>query len=306
MPIIQPAQLVIGKTIDVLRLDLIHPIISGNKWFKLKNNLQRAINEGKKSILTFGGAQSNHLAAAAAACKEANIQCIAIVRGEDASIQSETLLAASKAGTHVYPISRDLYNQKNEAHFIETLQEKFGDFYLVPEGGNNAEGILGCMDILEGIDQYDYVFCACGSGATYAGLVASEKTNTKIIGISVLKGENKLVTEVQNQLELMFPEKHFEIHDNKALEENQIHKNCILNNYAFSGFAKFDPFLIDYKREFERQNDFVLDYLYTNKLFYALEDILRKNKLPEHAKMLVIHTGGLQGNAAFEKRYHLL
>lgn len=304
-PKIQKVHLNGNYVVDVLRLDAIHPIISGNKWFKLKHNLRRAILENKKSILTFGGAHSNHLAATAEACKQAKLLCIGIVRGDEHTALSDTLTKAQQAGMQIEFVNREQYKQKTETHFIQALHKKYGDFYLVPEGGSNAEGIIGCIEILKDIENYDYVLCACGSGATFAGLVASETQNTKIIGISVLKGENKLAQVVSAQLNKMFPQKNFVILGNEAVNRNYFLSHCIMNHYAFSGFAKLDLFLIDFKRRFEKQNGFILDYLYTTKLFYAVEDLLGQNKFPEGSKILVIHSGGLQGNAAFEARYKL-
>lgn len=292
-----------SHALDVLRLDLIDPIVSGNKWFKLKQNINQAQLQKQTSILTFGGAHSNHIAATAKACKDLNLKSIAVIRGEKPQQLSSTLLKAQQDGMHLHFVSREEYNKKNETTFIEKLKEIFGDFFIVPEGGNNKEGILGCMEILDPSWQYDYIFCACGTGATISGMVASAKPNEIVIGISVLKGENKMPSEVEVNLNGMFNNKTFIIKGNEVLDLPEINNHCIINAYAFSGYAKYDQKLVDFKKTFEEQHNLELDYVYTNKLFFGLYDLLAQNKLKPNSKILVIHSGGLQGNKAFEERF---
>jgi 1-aminocyclopropane-1-carboxylate deaminase len=298
-PVIESIALLPHRLVDVLRLDKIHPVISGNKWFKLKHNVLKAKAQGKKTILTFGGAHSNHLAAAAEACKLYGLNSIAIVRGEDS--RGKTLRVAEAAGMRVVKVSRSDYARKNETEYLAFLQDRYGDCYVIPEGGNNADGIRGCMDILAPLNEYDYVCCACGTGATFAGLVASTKNTCIPVGISVLKGPNRLAASVQTQLQGAFPDKQFKVDTELSASETAI--PCVLNTYAFSGFAAHDPFLVTYKNTFEQKHGITLDYLYTTKLFYATEDLLSTQKIPENARVLVIHSGGLQGNEAFEQRY---
>jgi len=291
------------QTLDVLRLDLIDPVISGNKWFKLKHNIAQAQIQNHNTVLTFGGAHSNHLAAAAKVCKDLNIKCIAVIRGETPKHLSDTLIQAQQNGMLLHFVSREDYNKKSDAIFIEKLKEKFGAFYLIPEGGNNKEGILGCMEILKPEWQYDYIICACGTGATFSGLLASAKPNEMVIGLSVLKGENKMPAEVEANLNGIFKNKNFIIKGNEVLDLPEINNHCIINAYAFSGYAKYDQKLVDFKKTFEAQQHLELDYVYTNKLFFGVYDLIAQNKLKPHSKILVIHSGGLQGNKAFEERF---
>lgn len=275
-PIIQSIVLG-GIEVSVLRLDLIHPQISGNKWFKLKYNLEEAKKQGLDTILTFGGAFSNHIHAAAVACKEFGFKSIGIIRGEKESETNSTLSEAKKCGMQLYFVPREAYRRKSDEDFISELKTKFGNFYLIPEGGDNALGEKGCEEILPTKNDFDIIFCTCGTGTTFKGIRNSLKSNQTIIGISVLKGDGKLNSNGE-----------------------------IISDYHFGGYAKHTQELLDYKKKFESENNIPLDYIYTAKLFYAVKDLIVKNKIPSGRKVLVIHTGGLQGNAGYEERYRLI
>ena len=279
--------------------------ISGNKWFKLKNNLENARQEAYETVITFGGAYSNHIAATAAACRKNNFRSVGIIRGEETTEINPTLMEAKKNGMHLHFVSRDLYSKKNELSFKTYLEEHFGRHYLIPEGGNNTAGVLGCTEILKKEWDYDYIFCACGTGATYAGLMASLKPQQRLIGISVLKGPNDLPHDTQELFNRVFSEKQNDILGNEALDRELVKNNCISNLYAFNGYARLNEDLIAFKTRFEGTYRIPLDYVYTSKLLYAVFDLMEKKKMGEQAKILVIHCGGLQGNKGFEERYHL-
>jgi 1-aminocyclopropane-1-carboxylate deaminase len=291
--------------VDVLRLDLIDKEISGNKWFKLKKNLEEVKSKKIKTVITFGGAFSNHIAATAAACKMAGLNSIGVIRGEKSDKPNETLANAKVNGMHLHYVSRENYNQKNTEVFKRNLTDIFGEHYLIPEGGNNKEGILGCSEILIPDWNYDFIFCACGTAATYSGILSSCKPNQKLIGINVLKGENTLIDNVNLSMRQIFPQQKFIVIGNEGLEKNGIDTHCITNNYCFSGYAKLDKELIDFKNKFEKEYNIPLDYVYTSKLFYAVFDLVLNNKILPNTKILIIHCGGLQGNKGFEKRYKL-
>jgi 1-aminocyclopropane-1-carboxylate deaminase len=191
--ITQPLTSDAGYRVDVLRLDLLHPEVSGNKWFKLKLNLAEAQKQGKKTILTFGGAYSNHIAATAFAAAELGFKSIGVIRGEDGSKHNSTLSTTVERGMDLFFVDRETYKRKNDPLFTKTLQDKFGDFYLVPEGGKNTLGMLGCKSIAEAYPDYDYVMCACGTGTTFAGMMLGKQNRQVFIGINVLKGNNELV-----------------------------------------------------------------------------------------------------------------
>ncbi len=289
--------------IDVLRLDLIDPEVSGNKWFKLKKNIKKARQDEQKTIITFGGAYSNHIAATAALCKSMKLNSVGVIRGETTEILNPTLQFAKEKGMQLYFVDRETYAKKNTTEFKKQLSNKFGPHYLIPEGGNNKEGLLGCTDILKPEWNYDHVFCACGTGTTFLGILASATPEQLIVGVSVLKGENNLAKEAVDQIRSVFPEREFVINGNEELEKQQIENCCITNNYCFNGYAKKDETLLDFKKNFEKQFDIPLDHVYTSKLFYAVFDLLTKNKIKPGAKILIVHSGGLQGNKGFEERY---
>ena len=265
-----------GIEVSVLRLDLIHPQISGNKWFKLKYNLEEAKKKGVDTILTFGGAFSNHIHATAVACNQFGFKSIGVIRGEKESESNSTLREARKYGMQLHFVSREDYKRKSEEDFISELKNKFGDFYLIPEGGDNLLGEKGCEEILPKENDFDFIFCACGTGTTFKGISKSIKSNQKLYGISVLKGEGPLNSNAS-----------------------------IISDYHFGGYAKHTQQLLDFKTNFENENNILLDYVYTAKLFFAVQELISKNRIAANSKVLVIHSGGLQGNSGYEERYRL-
>lgn len=289
----------------MLRLDLIDAEVSGNKWYKLKYNLKKAGELGHHSIITFGGAFSNHIAATAAMAKKTGLKSIGIIRGEDDD-SNPTLRKARENGMHLHFISRELYKQKNELHFKAELEMRYGPHYLIPEGGNNFEGVLGCTEILKKEYTHDYILCACGTGTTFAGLAASCNPSTIIVGINVLRGVNEMPNEVTQLLANGNLSLTGKIKGNEAFDEPEIKAHCISNHYCFSGYAGYDEVLVEFKSKFEKRFNIPLDYIYTNKLFYSAFDLIDKKKLKPNSKVLLIHSGGLQGNDGFESRYHLM
>lgn len=287
----------------MLRLDLIDPEISGNKWFKLKYNLEQARLQGINTILTFGGAFSNHIAATAATCKRFGLQSVGVIRGEEST--NPTLIEAKKNGMKLHFVSREQYTRKEEVDFQAQLQMRFGDCLIIPEGGSNSEGMKGCMEILPPNLDYDYIFCACGTGATYSGLFRAKASKSKLIGISVLKGENKMPQEVERLLHSFGTGTAVKIYGNEVLQKEIIQEDCILNSYAFKGYARYEAQLVDLKKEFESIYKIPLDYVYTNKLMFGVFDLVKQKKLPSGSKLLIIHSGGLQGNKGFEELYDL-
>ncbi|MES2132757.1 MAG: pyridoxal-phosphate dependent enzyme [Bacteroidota bacterium] len=264
--------------ISLLRLDLIHPQISGNKWFKLKYNLERASQLQKDTIITFGGAFSNHIAATAYACKLKGFKCIGIIRGEASAINNYTLQKAQDNGMEFMFVSREDYKQKDQADYLNNLQIQFPNAYLIPEGGDNALGQKGCEEILtDATTPFTHVFCAYGTGTTLKGISKALVPNQQLTGIHVLKYD--LAVELPQTI--------------------------ILNEYHFGGYAKHTQELLEFKDWFEENFNTALDYVYTAKVAYAIFDLIKKNKLSKQDKILMIHTGGLQGNAGYEARYNL-
>ncbi|MEP6931813.1 MAG: pyridoxal-phosphate dependent enzyme [Flavobacterium sp.] len=265
-------------SLSIKREDLIHPFVSGNKFRKLKYNLLQAEAENKKTLLTFGGAFSNHIAAVAFAGKEKGFKTIGIIRGDellDKIEQNPTLKFAQENGMQFEFVSREDYRFKNEISFLENLKQKFGDFYLVPEGGTNALAVKGCEEILTGEDAvFNYVCCAVGTGGTISGLINSAVPNQKILGFPALKGDF-LKDEIR-----IFAKK-----DNWDL----------ISDYHFGGYGKINLELIEFINAFFDENKVPLDPIYTGKMFFGVIDLIHKNYFPAHSKILLIHTGGLQG-----------
>ena len=274
--------------LQILRLDAIDLYAGGNKLFKLKYNLEEVKKQGLTKLLTFGGAWSNHLAAAAKTCKENSIDLICVVRGEEPAIYSDTLNYCQQQGAHLHFVSRTDYKNRSEPGFIEALKNKFGNFYALPEGGSNALAVKGCQEITGHIPfDYNYICSPVGSGATIAGITTGLKQHQQALGFSVLKGADYLNEEV-NRL----------IHE---AGEDQSSKFKINHNYHFGGYAKTTTELLSFKKDFENTFSIPLDYVYTVKMMYGIFDLLEKQYFEEGATIIAIHTGGLQGNKGFEK-----
>lgn len=265
-------------SLTIKREDLIHPFVSGNKSRKLKYNLLQAKAENKTTLLTFGGAFSNHIAAVAYAGKEQGFKTIGIIRGDellDKIEENPTLKFAQENGMQFEFVSREEYRLKAEKSFIQKLKDKFGDFYLVPEGGTNELAVKGCEEILTEQDSvFNYVCCAVGTGGTISGLINSSLQNQKILGFPALKGDF-LTDEIR-----IFAKK-----DNWNL----------ISDYHFGGYGKINLELIEFINAFFEENKVPLDPIYTGKMVFGVIDLIRKNYFPAHSKILLIHTGGLQG-----------
>jgi 1-aminocyclopropane-1-carboxylate deaminase len=283
----------LGKNVNQLlvvkREDRIHQHISGNKYRKLKYNIAQAGADGKQTLLTFGGAFSNHILALAAVGKEFGFETIGIIRGEELADQVDknpTLKFAKSCGMRFKFMSREAFRNKTSDDFIEHLKIEFGDFYLIPEGGTNTLAIKGCEEILTKQDaDFDYICCSVGTGGTISGLINAAQPHQKILGFPALKGDF-LQEEISN----------FATNLNWEL----------ITEYHFGGYAKITTELISFINQFKEDYGIPLDPVYTGKLMYGVMDLLKKGYFPEHSKILVIHTGGLQGilgmNALLKKK----
>jgi len=269
-----------NKTISVSirREDLIHPFISGNKFRKLKYNLIQAKAENQDTLLTFGGAFSNHIAAAAFAGKEHGFKTIGIIRGDELEskiLVNPTLKFAQECGMQFKFVSRESYRHKTETKFIENLKQEFGDFYYVPEGGTNTFAVQGCEEILSKADsQYDFVCTAVGTGGTISGLINSILPHQKVLGFPALKGDF-----LNDEIRKFAHNEYWEL----------------ITDYHFGGYGKVKPELIAFINRFYKENQIPLDPIYTGKMVFGVMDLIEKNYFPENAKILLIHTGGLQG-----------
>ncbi|RAU81592.1 1-aminocyclopropane-1-carboxylate deaminase/D-cysteine desulfhydrase [Pontibacter arcticus] len=273
----------------VKREDLLHPAISGNKWRKLKYNLQQARSENKDTLLTFGGAYSNHIAATAAAGQEFGFRTIGIIRGEEHEPLNPTLQFAISRGMQLHYISREQYRLKDDANFLEELSQKYKQPYFIPEGGTNALAVKGCTEIVEDINiAYDYICCACGTGGTIAGIIAVLDGEKQVLGFPALKGGNFL----QKEIEALILKYNGKKYSNWQL----------LTDYHFGGYAKVKPELLDFIYTFQKQHHILLEPIYTGKMFFGLFDLIKQGYFKSGSRIVAIHTGGLQGNAGFKER----
>lgn len=278
----------------IKREDEIHPEVSGNKFRKLKYNILQAKKENQNTILSFGGAFSNHILATASAAKMEGLNSIGVIRGEElgedlkATLSSNpTLSKAYSYGMKFVFISREDYRKKSEPEMISKLNLELGDFYLVPEGGTNELAVKGCEEILRKDDeQFDYICSCVGTGGTLAGLINTSSSNQKVLGYPALKGDF-----LKEEIEKFVSSK-----NNWEL----------ITDYNFGGYAKHPIELIQFINEFKKQTDIALDPIYTGKMMYGILDQVQNDKFSKGSKILVIHTGGLQGikgiNQQLEKK----
>jgi 1-aminocyclopropane-1-carboxylate deaminase len=253
-----------------MRLDKLHPVISGNKWFKLKEHL--ALATPGKPILTFGGAWSNHLVATACAAQQAGIPAIGFIRGEQPATLSATLEDAAGYGMRLEFISRQQYLQKEDRNFLGQLLQRFPGAYIIPEGGGGHPGIAGSEDILRTTDtsHHTHIACAIGTGTTFQGLLRASTPQQTIVGVPVLKG-----------------------FDPSPMPP---HRTLLLPQYHFGGYARHPQALLDFMNRFHRDTGIPTDIVYTGKLFFAIGECIRQGYFPAHSRLMIIHSGGLQGN----------
>ena len=282
-----------GITIYLKREELLHPTISGNKWRKLKYNLIEANRLGYETLLTFGGAYSNHIHATANAGKLFRLKTIGIIRGEEHLPLNPTLADAQKCGMQIHYVTRSEYRNKREENFIKELKNKFGDFYLVPEGGTNSLAVKGCTEIVNDINiDFDYILSACGTGGTISGVVCGLKGRKQVFGIPVLKGADFLNNDIANYVQ--------EYSGNE-------YSNWKLNlDYHVGGYAKITKELIEFINDFKLINGIQLDPVYTGKLLFAINSMLVNGEFSSGSNIIALHTGGLQGIAGMQNKINKL
>ena len=268
----QPVQLTIK------RLDLIHPQISGNKFFKLKYNLLAAQQQGFSQVLTFGGAFSNHIAATAFAAQHFGFQSIGMIRGEELASQqfNPTLQTAQDLGMQLHFLSRFEYRLRHQAEYLQQLQQQYPQAFIIPEGGSNALAIQGTQEILspDDLENYDVICCAVGTGGTLAGIIESSSEQQHVLGFSALKGD-------------------FLKHDIQQWTDKS--NWSLTDAYCCGGYAKITPKLLQFMQQFEQQHHIPLEQVYTAKMMTGLLDLIQYHHFPAHTRILAIHTGGLQG-----------
>ena len=288
-----------GIQLYVKRDDLLHPLFGGNKWRKLKYNLHQARKQGHDTLLTFGGAWSNHIYATAAAGRHFGFKTIGIIRGEKHTPLNATLSFAEACGMQLQYINRQEYRRKNQSAYREKLKQQFVNPYILPEGGSNSLAVKGCAEIVHEIAiPFDVICCASGTGATLAGIIsaiAAEQATTKqtkqekmAIGFSALKGGEFLAAEVAAFL-----------NETDYSTTGSVADWHIESHYDFGGYAKIDDVLKQFMQQFETRYGITLDAVYTGKMFYGLFDLIKSGTFKPGTTIIAVHSGGLQGNKGF-------
>ncbi|WP_317175614.1 1-aminocyclopropane-1-carboxylate deaminase/D-cysteine desulfhydrase [Adhaeribacter swui] len=284
-PLLQEKQI----TLYLKREDLLHPHISGNKWRKLKYNLIEAKNHQKDTLLTFGGAYSNHIVAVAAAGQEYNFKTIGFIRGEAHEPLNSTLQFAQNCGMQLHYIDRTTYRQKQDPAFQGNLKKQYPNAYILPEGGTNLLAVKGCTEIVTDINiPFDYICCAAGTGGTLSGIIAGLNGYAQVIGIPALKGGEFLKTDVTALV--------------KEYSGQEYQNWQLQTDYHFGGYAKVKPELITFIQVFKENHHVQLEPVYTGKMLYGIYDLIRQDYFKAGCTITAIHTGGLQGLAGFAER----
>ncbi len=268
--------------VSIVRLDLIHPFISGNKWFKLSGYIKDAAEKGYQKIATFGGAYSNHILATAAYCYDNSLKAVGFIRGEEPSDYSNILQEALKFNMQLVFLSREDYKNRN----LSFLKEEYSDCYFIDEGGFGPLGITGIKDIFEWIPtETNFIVAACGTGTTLAGLIYSALLHQQIVGINVLKGYEAIVEDINSLFPSYFKPNKWEV----------------FNDYHFGGYAKKTDSLIHFMNQLWDTNRLPTDFVYESKMMFGLIDLAEKGYFPQNSSVLAIHSGGLQGNYSLPK-----
>ena len=267
--------------IDTLRLDQIHPIVSGNKWYKLRFYIQEAIESQATTIASFGGPYSNHLVASAYMAKENGLKCIGYVRSNDGEPITPTLQEAIDYGMEIVFAGRSAFQEKKN-ELLSQNQESTNGLYFVNEGGYGVLGAKGASTLM-GDWSYDYIVCAVGTGTMIAGILNAVAKHQKIIGIPVLKNEGTIHSEIAELLD-----------DKNA-------NFTLLHQFHQGGYAKTTPDQIEFMNRLWARASIPTDIVYTGKVFYAVEQLMHANYFNPNSKVLIIHSGGLQGNRSLAK-----
>ncbi len=274
--------------VDMLRLDEIHPIISGNKWYKLKYYIQEAIKVQAAYIASFGGPYSNHLVALAFAAKQQNIPCIGYVRSNEDEPITPTLQEALNYGMELVFVGRERFKEKKDGMVKGLHLSTSTRIYYIDEGGYGPLGAKGAATILSKEDgqntnehyyaQYDYIICAVGTGTMIAGIINAAGAHQNVIGIPVLKNAESIGAEI------------------KALLINPDKEFILLHDFHQGGYAKITPAQIEFMNALWAQEKIPTDIIYTGKVAFAVDQLVQANYFKPESKVLLIHSGGLQGN----------
>jgi len=272
--------------LSIARLDLIDPVISGNKIFKLHYFIEEAKKQNKHTIVTLGGPYSNHLAATASFCKNNDLKAIALVRGDDAVSLSHTLLKCQSDGMKLIFVNRKVYPTINTDNFSEYIKINPAEMYFIPEGGFHPLGASGASIIMDKISESSptHVIVPIGTATTLAGIVAKSNAGMEVIGISVLKG----MTDIESRIRFL-------------LSGKDINIPKIIHDYHFGGYAQKTETLLTFMNDFYIKYQIPTDFVYTGKMMYGVLDMIGNNHFIPGSKIVCLHTGGLQGNLSLPK-----
>lgn len=267
-----------GVRVLLKRDDLIHPEVPGNKWRKLKYNVASAREQGFETLLTFGGAYSNHIRATAAVAARFGFGSIGVIRGEEHLPLNPSLRYAVSRGMRLTYQDRATYREKTSDAVIEALHREFGEFYLIPEGGSNAEAVRGCAELSEELDEsVDVVFCAVGTGGTLAGVAAGAPPGLVTVGVPVLKGGAFLEDDIVRLQEQVY-----------GTRRGSWRLECY---YHFGGYAKRNRELDDFIDDFEQRHGLRLDWVYEAKMMYALVDQVARGTFSRGTTVVALISG---------------
>ena len=281
------------------RTDFLHPVISGNKWYKLKYNLVQAYQQQAAGIVSFGGVWSNHLHALAAACQVLKRPVVAVIRGEPELIEkSQMLQDAERCGMQFHFVSRAEYRLRDDASWQAELMQNYQDYLLVPEGGSSALAEPGLVELGQEVEQQlqaqgiqaDQLWCAMGTGGTLAGLLAAQTLPYKVMGMPVLKGGDFLRNEVEQKLKNSV----YSPSVTKAAPEFDL-----ITDGHWGGYGKVKPELLDWMQGFYQKTGVLLDPIYTGKLMYRFFQAVEQGQVTEGSQIVMLHSGGLQGRRGF-------
>lgn len=266
------------QKVDLLRLDLLHPIVSGNKFYKLRYYIELALAKGVSTVASFGGPYSNHIVALAYTAKEAGLKSIGYIRTNADEPMTPSLKEAKAYGMELVYLGRMDFQSKKEA--ILQSSEANTDCYFIDEGGYGIVGAKGAATILteNNTTQYDYIICAVGTGTMLAGIINAADPRQKIIGIPVLKNEGSIESEIN------------------ALLEDKNRPYTLLHQFHQGGYAKTNPMMLDFMNRLWDAEKIPTDVVYTSKLLFGVGQLIKENYFEKNATILVIHSGGLQGN----------
>lgn len=277
-----------GVSLAIKREDLLHPEVSGNKWRKLKYNLVHAREQGYERVMSLGGAYSNHLHALASAGRIWDFTTIGIVRGEPGSALNPTLSHARDCGMQLVFVTRETYRRRHDPAWQDSMRERFGPCYFIPEGGSNALALQGVAEIWQDLQEdFDFIATATATGGTAAGLIAAQPAGNTVLALSVLKGGDFLGDDIR-----------------RLLSEYQTgpRRWRLVEAYDCGGYGRITPRLVAFMDDFEQRHGIPLDPVYTGKLMFGLYDLIERGEIPRGSRVLALHTGGLQGRLGMEER----